>query len=180
MRIHTTLDIILLRVMDRLRAEVPEATEVNTYLSTQPHELPPNPDEIMFEVSPSSNANFSMEQLTGAGINDVHTEMQTIVTIWVTAQLDQVGHDLEFLTNINRGAIRRIGNVLRALSDHDLSLSDDATTTQILAHPLEPVNMFVPPKDERKRGVVSLAFRTDFDWDMGVLPADHAIKLADG
>ncbi len=157
------LDLILLRAKRRLVDAAAIATDSNTYISTIPDELPPNPDEVMFEIAPSHSYQFDQGILAGAGQASLHTQTQLIVTIHSTVQLDEAGRDEIYLTRENLGACELIRQVLKAFCDHDLLDEDD---NQMLSHPLMPISGDIPPKDQRERGFVSLRFRCDFDWNM--------------
>lgn len=159
----STLDNILLRTVARLIDQVTDAGTANTYISTVPQELPPNPAEFMFEVSPSNNYTFEEGHMTGGGTVMLHCITEIVVTIHVTGQPDQQGRDDHYLTHTDRGVIKQITGVLKALSIHDLQ---DAAGNELLSHPMRPVQGTIPPKDERKRGFVSLFFQCEFDWWM--------------
>lgn len=173
-RRSTTLAEVLLQTQRRLIEEIEEATEHNTYFSLDDVELPPNPGEFMLQLAPNFNASFDRPQLTGAGVFDCHLLTEIVVTIHFTIQLDRMGWDYHYITDPRRGISYRIQRVLRALTDHDLSNDDN---DQILAQPLQPRSLTIPPKKERKRGEVSIAFECEFDWDLSEIPADHFVDL---
>lgn len=161
----TTLDAILLRVIPHLIAQVPDAKIGNTYLSTIPNELFPNPAEFMFEISPSESWTFEQGHITGAGKDALHAVGNILVTIHSAVQLDQVGRDAEYLTNQARGILRLVTLVLDAMSNHDLLNADDEP---MLSQPMRPVRLHIPAKDDRRKGFVTIEFEIEFDWDMTI------------
>ena len=161
--IKTTPDVILLRVVERLKAQIADAKESNTYISTVSQELPPNPADVMFEVSLSHNFAFDPGELAGGGSNTIHTHASVMVTIHTQIQLDEMGRDLHYLTHASLGVCKNMTRVLAALTDHDLL---NAAAQPILAHTMMPAQGQIPPKDERKKGFVTLIFDVDFDWDI--------------
>lgn len=159
--IATTLEPVLLRILDRLIDQIREANKVNTYLSTLPNELFPNPSEYMFEVSPGEQWSFDPGHMTGAGKNALHAVGSVKITIHHTGQLDQAGRDTEYLTGSVRGVMRLVTKVLDALSNHELADSDERP---LLSQPLQPKAMYIPPKDDRRKGFVTIEFSCEFDW----------------
>lgn len=159
----STLDQVLLRVIDRLIVTVAEAKSANTYISTVHDEPAPNSDENMFEVAPSENSSFDDAHMEGAGKNALHWIGSIDVMIHATAQNDQVGRDVEFLTNASRGIIGLVTKVLDSLSNHDLL---DADGNQMLSQPLRPGRMSIPPKNDRTTGYILVSFSCEFDWYM--------------
>lgn len=160
-RVSTTPATILTRVTDRILAEVAEATPHNTYVSTRDDELPPNPDEVMFQLGMSVHSDVEQELVTGAGNQDIHLRHQISVTIHSTVQRDEVGRDLQYLTDDSQGMLQRVTSVLGALSGHDLV---DGSGNELLAQPLRPSKVVVPPRDDRRRGKVTVLFDVEFDW----------------
>lgn len=157
----STLDTILTRLHARIIAACAAATDDNTYISTVSSELLPNPDEVVFELSPSQSITFEDGHFTGAGRYAMHVVCQLNVTIHSTIQQDEVGRDTIYLTNSDRGIIKYMTQVLSALADHDLL---DASGNQLLSHPLRPMQAYIPPRDDRTRGYVTMSFGCEFDW----------------
>lgn len=162
-RIATTPEVILKAVVDRLIAQVPDATEANTYVSTVSRELPPNPGTTMFECSWAHNFASWDPEFTGAGNEGLHTVMTLMVTISTTLQLDEVGHDLQYLSHQQFGVCPLITRVLGALSNFDPTNEDDEL---ILAQPMRLTQGQIPPKDDRRRGYVTVMLECEFDWDL--------------
>lgn len=159
--LETTLEPVLLRTVDRLIQQISEANEVNTYISTLPNELFPNPSENMFEVSPGETWTFDPGHITGAGKNALHVKGSLKVTIHHTSQQDQAGRDTVYLTNRTRGVMRLVTKVLDALTNHDLANEDEQP---LLSEPMQPTTLHIPPKDERRKGFVTIEFSCEFDW----------------
>lgn len=162
-RIATTPDVILKAIIKRIIAEVDSASDSNVYLSTISMELPPNPAEVMYEIAFSHNFSSWDSEFTGAGNEGLHTQMTLMVTISTVIQVDEVGRDFYFLTHETLGVCKRMTDVLRALSNHDLL---DDSGNQILAEPLRLSQGQIPPKDDRRRGFVTLLLECAFDWDL--------------
>ena len=162
-QVPTNLSEVLTRTVVRMIDDIAACTSSNTYLSTMPNQLPPNPDEVMFEVSPSGTYSFDQDIITGAGRNALQCSTEILVTIHVTHQNDEMGRDTEYLTNSTRGALVHVGSVLESLSLHNLLI---ANGNEILIHPMRPTTGWIPPKDDRRKGFVTLAFSVEFDWDI--------------
>lgn len=160
----STPDIILTRAHSRIVAACDSATNDNTYISTTSTELPPNPDEIMYEIGLAPTLSFEYDgggHFTGAGRNAVHVKGQLSVTIHSTLQADEVGRDLQFLTHADRGIIQYMTEILNALTGHELL---DESGNELLSQPLRPIQAHIPPKDDRSRGYVTILFDLEFDW----------------
>lgn len=162
-RISTTPDIILTAIVNRIISQVDGATSSNTYISTISNELPPNPAEVMFEISFAHNFATFDGEFTGAGNAGLHTQMTAMVTISTVIQRDEVGRDAVFLTDADQGMLQWLTKVLAALSNHDLL---DGSGNQILAEPLRLTQGQIPPKDDRRRGFATLMMECSFDWDL--------------
>lgn len=163
-RIKTTPDLILKAIIDRLRDKVAAGQTATVYASTVSTELPPNPGEIMYEVSLAHNFAAWDPEFTGAGNEGLHTNMTLMVTISTTVQLDEVGHDTVYLTDETRGVLGRMTAVLAALSLYD-PVNDNGD--YLLCEPLRLTQGQIPPKDDRRRGFVTLLLDCQFDWDLG-------------
>lgn len=160
----TTPDVILTRAHARIVAACDSATDDNTYISTTSTELPPNPDEVMYELGFSPTMSFTSDgggHFTGAGRNAMHVSTQLSVTIHSILQADEVGRDKEYLTHADRGVIQYMTEILNALAEHDLL---DSSGNELLSHPLRPSQAHIPPKDDRSRGYVTILFDLEFDW----------------
>jgi len=150
-------------IKTRLIASITQATTHNTYISTMPMEMPPNPDEIMFEISPGQNVGFDQPIMYGAGTASLHTIMQITVTVHITQQKDESGRDDTYLRHATLGVFHLMRQILVALSIHDLA---DTSANEQLSQPLHPVSGTIPPRDDREAGYASVTFEARFDWDM--------------
>ena len=159
----TNLAEVLTAFKTRLIDQIADASSHNTYLSTLPDELPPSPDELMFEISPSTNWQFEQGQIVGGGQNMLHVMGQILITCHITQQKDEVGRDSFYLTHETLGVSPLLKLVLKALSVHDLA---DPDGDLLLSHPIHPSSIVIRPKDDRSRGYVTLALDVEFDWDM--------------
>ncbi|MBE41889.1 MAG: hypothetical protein CL480_11390 [Acidobacteria bacterium] len=155
---------ILNSVKTRLIASITAATADNTYISTIPEELPPNPDEVMFEISPGQNLSFDYGLFVGAGLDSLNTTMQLTVTVHITQQKDETGRDDSYLRHATLGAFPIVRSILKALGDHDLQ---DGSSNEQLSQALHPLSATVPPRDDREAGYATVVFEAKFDWDMG-------------
>ena len=169
-RIATTLDKILLKVIDRMIEVVDSANPGNTYLSLQ-HEMdtPPSSSDVLYEISPAMTFRFEPGEFAGGGHHTLHTTTHILVTPHIIIDADPTGKDTLFLTHATRGACMRITDVLRALTEYDPE-NDDGD--QILAEPMRPLEGQIPPKRDRTSGLVDIAFEVQFDWDISPAPAD--------
>lgn len=161
----TNLDDILNWAVARLVSEVDLATVDNTYVSTVSQELPPSPDEVMFEVSIGPNLNFDGGIIVGAGQASIHTRGQLMVTIHITQSKDEAGRDLHYMNHETLGVSPLVKGVLKAIAATDPVDVNDASE-HLLAEYIIPVSVTIPPKDEREKGYVTCFFDISFDWDM--------------
>jgi hypothetical protein len=148
---------------NRIIAEISAATDDNVYVSTIPEEVPPSPDEIMFEISPGPNISFDGPIFVGAGKNSLNTNMEFVVTVHLTQQKDETGRDEQFLEHASLGAFPLMRLVLKALAEHD---PQDTSSNYQLSQMIRPVAAHIPPRDDREIGYFTLRFELVFDWDM--------------
>lgn len=164
MAISTTQTDVLSAVVTRLRAEVTElANESTCFVSDYPYPPPNVANDLFATVSPV-DGRFDEAQQIGAGNESVIEETGIVVTVFSRVKLDRVGKTEFLLQDATRGLLPLKRKILKALASHRLVNDDDE---ELLVNYMHAMQGSAPRFDpDLKLGVMSLHFKTDFEWDL--------------
>lgn len=159
---YAKYDSVLTAVVARLIDQLDDAGGANCYLSLDPDSLAPTAADFVYVVSPSPSFRFDESEFVGG--EQAHCTVQTtiVVTIHSIAQNDEVGRDIEFLTNRSRGILERWRRVCNVLGGYDPT---NEAGDNMLAQPLSPIDSSIA-KHDRAHGSIQTSFRCLFDLDL--------------
>lgn len=161
-RIESTLDVILSRIVERLKFVIPGADDQTCYLADDPDELRSGllktaPAEVCFLVCPAPGGQFDPAFWAGGG--EFTIEVNTVVTVTVHKAIelaDQQGRGRELLTAANRGLFSQyMPLVMTALAGHDLTNTDG---NWILSKALEPLDYNWDREPKRRTSSIQIGF----------------------
>lgn len=163
-RIDSSLDIILNRIVARLREQIEGANEANCYVSDDPDGLPAgNSSQFIYVVSPAPSGRFNEGMFDGGGTLQATVDTVLTVTVHSTAMNDQPHRAEQFFLNESRGLFAsKASPVLKALAGHDLT---DQEGDWILTQPIIPLD-YNWERPNQKKGSVQFGFRIMFDWKL--------------
>lgn len=166
-RIDVTQDVVLERIVDRLRSQL-DLSDERCYDTLDPNSPPlvPPGGEYFIIVSPGTGRFVEGEQAPP----NVTEEWTITVTLYVRVHLDRTGRDAEVLRNAGRGLFGVKWLVLRALVGHDLATDDEDTFLRQLCY---ATGTAAPEVVEGRREMgalflyrLQLEFAIEFDWDL--------------
>lgn len=162
-RIDTTQDVILTRIVARLRSYL-GLPEHRCYETLEPLVDPPVPKggDYFLTVSPGDGT-FDEEMQVGGG-QDQLTELSSVtVTGYAKIALDPGDQATQILHKVSRGMLPIKQGILSALAAHDLL---DSSGNQILRSYMHALRSWRPRYDpDSKIAMIAVSFGTDFDWD---------------
>lgn len=165
MAIPTTQDVVLQRVVARLISQLSGSgfAAANCYVADPPE--PPTTDMAhnLFVLVTAGSGQYPDDVHAGGGANTPFEESSVWVTIYSRIKLDRPFAADASLTNASRGLLPIKRLVLKALCGHNLL---DGSGNEILTRYMAPFNCSQPGRDTEDFAAVSLAFHTDFEWDL--------------
>lgn len=154
---------ILLALKARLIDQVDSANDVTCIINADPDQVPePMPGEFHYVITPSPSFTFDDAMFTGGGQRQCTTNWIFAVTVHSRNNQDHTGSDEIFITSKEFGVFYRIGEVLKALAEYDLT---DEHDNPILNQPIYPYSGNFHRPTERE-GSVQIGFSLQFDWDL--------------
>lgn len=161
-RIATNQSTVVQSVVTRLIAQVTDFTAPNCYEVAEPEPTVERSHNLFCQVS-VGDGRFNDEAIIGGGINEVFEHSTVWVTLFSRLKLDQAQHAKQTLYDTSRGLLVLKGAILKALSGHDLM---DTGGNQILIGYMAPLSSARPVKEWEGFSSISVAFSTDFEWDL--------------
>jgi len=165
-RIDTTPDVILTRIVARLRA-VLELPAHLCYETLEPLVDPPiiKGGDYLLTVSPG-NGRFDEGMQIGGGAEQLMEQTSVVVTAYAKIALDPGDKATQILHAVNRGMLPIKKLILAALVGHDL---EDADGNQLLRQFLYALQSFKPQYNlESKIAMIAVGCGVDFDWDLSL------------
>lgn len=163
MSIPTTQTAVLSAVVTRLHAQVSElGNESVCFVSDYPYP-PPNVASDLFATVSPVDGQFDEDIQVGAGNNSLIEYAGIVVTVFSRMKLDRAGKTESLLQDADRGLLPIKRKILKALASHRLLSGSDELLTSYL-HALKSSAPRYDP--DLKMGVMSLFFKTDFEWDL--------------
>lgn len=163
-RIDSTQDVILTRIVARLRDEL-ELPATRCYETLTPLDEPPIPKggDYFLTVSPG-NGSFDVEMQSGGGVYQLMEMSSVTVTGYAMVALDPVDKETQVLHKVTRGTLPIKRAILKALAGHDLQDGDDNEMLRSFIYAIRAWN----PQYNRdtKMARFAIAFGIDFDWDL--------------
>lgn len=152
---------VLNAVVALLKASVPELSGDNTcFLSLHTDPIENQRQNIYATVAPMSGQ-YDEPLFAGMGVAVEHSGV--IVTVFSQMRLDRPDGDTSMLTDQTRGLLPLKQSVLKALNG---AMLQDPNSNNILLSAMRPVNSSHPSRADEKLGTFSLAFTTDFQWNL--------------
>ena len=163
-RVDSSLLVILPRIVARIQSQVPELSNSGTcFLSLDPDVDPaPTPGGIWATVGPADGM-VDDSLVDGGGRNQVTFDGQFLVTVHSPVQLDEAGHDSEWLTNATLGVCKLMNDVLESLACYDLTDSNSGGS-YVLRQSIFPAGYRVKPRGRSgQMGSIGIVF--GMVWD---------------
>ena len=163
-RIATDQETVLDAVVARLIRQMNDVFRAaNCYQTVEPHPQFDVAHGLFCQVSPAEGR-FDDPALAGGGAHTCFENAITDVTVFSRVRLDQPNRSEKVLKDASRGLLVLKRRILTALTGHDLQ---DADGNEILINLIAPVTATRPTFDPREHvASVSLAFSTDFEWNL--------------
>lgn len=163
-RIDTTQDIILARIVARLRDQL-NLPDHRCYETLEPLVDPkiPKGGDCFLTVSPG-DGRFDEGMQAGGGAEQLMEQSSVTVTIYAKIALDPADRATQILHKVSRGMFPLKRDVLAALVGHDLA---DADGNYLLRSQLYAIQSWRPRYNQTaKIAMTAVAFGVDYDWDL--------------
>jgi hypothetical protein len=161
-RFGSTPDAVLLAILARVIAVVPEANEENVFITTDlDADPPPNPGLFCYAIFLRPNG-FDDELIDGGGRDQLRYQGGVTVRIYSPVMLDELGRSTIALTNANVGLLQQSTKLMTALALFD---PVDAEENYMISDAgIFPANMAGVPQPEPSITALDLNFNFEFDW----------------
>lgn len=162
-RIDTTQDVILTRIVARLRDALSLPAH-RCYETLEPLVDPPIPKggDYFLTVSPG-DGRFDEGMQVGGGIGQLMELSSVTVTAYAKIALDPGDQATQILHKVSRGTLPIKGLILGALVGHDLA---DESGNYLLRQHIYALQAWRPRYNpDSKIAMIAVGFGVDFDWD---------------
>jgi len=163
-RIDTTEDIVLTRIVARLRSEL-TLPDHRCYETLEPLVDPPVPKggDYFLTVSPG-DGRFDEGMQVGGGADQLMEMSSVTVTAYSKIVLDPGDRATQILHKVSRGMLPIKKLILGSLVGHDLL---DGDGNSLLRAYLYAIQSWRPRYNkDSKIAMIAVGFGTDYDWDL--------------
>jgi len=163
-RIDTTQDVVLTRIVARLRdqLDLPDHRCFET-LEPMTDPLVPKGGDYLITVSPG-DSRFDVDMQDAAGANQLMEMGSVTVTAYAKIALDPGDRATKIIHEVNRGMAPIKLRILKALVGHDL---EDEDGNYLLRQLIYAMQAWRPQYNlDTKIARIAVGFGVDFDWDL--------------
>lgn len=163
-RIKSKQETVLTKIVDRLISQIAEFNSATCFLSVDA-DPDVQTDHNLWATVTIMDGTFGDGEFEGGAENAIIEYGGFSVNMFSRVALDQADHHTQLLTHETLGLLPLKHLVLKALTGHDLIINDGGDVN--LANRIQPLNSPRPEYDtEKGRGVLTIHFGTDIDWDL--------------
>lgn len=166
----TNQDIVLSKVVDRLRSQIVEFNAKNTcFVSLDPEPEEEQRQSIFATVSPI-DGEYDQGTFDGAGRHGVLERSGFTVTVFSLVKLDRPDEQFQALQHESRGLLILKKKVLQAIlvgDDGGTWMPTNASGASLLTDFIAPVRAGFPmAADNSKHAKLSVTFLANWQWDL--------------
>lgn len=163
-RIKASQEAVFKNIIVRLIAQVDKFNAASCFISIDA-DPDMSADMNLWATVTLMDGNFGDGEFVGGAENTLFEFTGFSVNIFSRVMLDETNRAAEILTNSTLGLLDMKKQVLKALTGYDPII--DTNDNVNLANRVQPLNSPRPEYDKKKkRGVLTIHFGTDIDWDL--------------